>query len=206
MRGKTRCRKHGGKSLSGAEHPNFKGGTSSVALPPRLAERVERHLADPELTATLRDIALASARLDELLDQFGTGEAADAWGAAAAAHRDITASAEDATPEGRARLADALARLDAAITQAQHERGLWAEVFDVQAHRARLVQTELKREERLEQNVTARQALTLLGTVKALLFEFVADPEARAEIAVRLEKLVSKKDVVPRQLTAGKKT
>lgn len=221
MRERTRCRMHGGKSKRGAEHPNYKAGGTTMDLPPRIADRVAKHLSDPELTSTLRDISLTSARLDELLAQFETGEAGAAWTEAGRAEGALGAALADLDRQLAAPLAEqsledlqkslletvakahqARQQLAAAVREGDHERALWSEVFDAQKHRAKLVETELKREERLEQTITAKQALLLIDRMKRVLLEVVTDPELRLYAARQLDALVNRPE--PKQLRKGK--
>lgn len=70
-----RCRMHGGKSLKGAEHPNFKSGNYSIYrehISDKLKEKVAAFQdADPlDLT---HELALTRALLAEFLSRFVTG-------------------------------------------------------------------------------------------------------------------------------------
>jgi len=75
-----RCRMHGGKSLKGAEHPNFKTGARSIYrdfLPDSIKSKVEAfENADPlDLT---HELAITRGLLAEFLSRFVTGTNLDA--------------------------------------------------------------------------------------------------------------------------------
>lgn len=63
--GRTVCAMHGGHSLIGPAHPNYKSGRYSKLLPGGLAMNYEKGRRDPELLALRDEIALTNARLIE---------------------------------------------------------------------------------------------------------------------------------------------
>lgn len=78
--GTGRCKLHGGKSLKGYEHPNFKTGNSSLYhdyLPDKIKAKVEAfENADPlDLT---HELAVARGLLAEFLSRFVEGTYLDA--------------------------------------------------------------------------------------------------------------------------------
>jgi hypothetical protein len=63
-----RCRMHGGKSLRGMESPNLKHGRYSRYAPAgKLGERYTRHLADLDYLSLSHEMALITARIEELV-------------------------------------------------------------------------------------------------------------------------------------------
>jgi len=66
-RGRMKCRRHGGKTLRGAAHPNFKGAGRSKFMPAQLATRYEAAVADPQLGDLTTNIALREAFIRERL-------------------------------------------------------------------------------------------------------------------------------------------
>jgi hypothetical protein len=86
VRGRTRCRLHGGKSLQGIAHPNWKTGQHCTTLPmfsKVLAGRIRKHYEamrrHPDLLTLREEIALTSARLVDALEASLIGECPDAW-------------------------------------------------------------------------------------------------------------------------------
>ena len=71
-----RCKKHGGKSLKGIAHPNWKHGRNSlVSAPTALRDYYEKWLSDPQLIHHRHEAALMMGQLEDLLahnEQGGT--------------------------------------------------------------------------------------------------------------------------------------
>ena len=61
LRGRTRCKFHGGRARRGVEHPAWKTGAYSGVLPRHLAETYEAALADDQLLSLRQEIALLRA-------------------------------------------------------------------------------------------------------------------------------------------------
>src|SRR5204863_58364 len=66
-----RCKFHGGASLSGPAHPNWKGGRYSKYVPKDLLERYHQAARDPNLVAMHDEIALVDVRVSQLLEAVG---------------------------------------------------------------------------------------------------------------------------------------
>ena len=77
--GREVCHYHGGKSLRGIAHPGYKHGRYSKDLPMRMVARYSKALADPELLNLSAEIAIAEARIAELLGKVDAGEAGGLW-------------------------------------------------------------------------------------------------------------------------------
>ena len=67
-RGRTVCAMHGGKSLRGADHPNFKTGRYSKALPHRLLRNYEKLRDDTALISMRDEVALLDLKLLERVE------------------------------------------------------------------------------------------------------------------------------------------
>jgi hypothetical protein len=71
IKGSTRCRLHGGKSLKSIAHPSFKTGKHSKFLPQQLRRDYDATLHDPELLSLRDAIALTEARVVDLVQRLG---------------------------------------------------------------------------------------------------------------------------------------
>ena len=69
VKGRERCRMHGGTQVRGLARHNTVTGRYSKHLPTRLAERYEAALSDPDLLALRDEIALTDADIARLLAQ-----------------------------------------------------------------------------------------------------------------------------------------
>jgi len=65
-----KCRMHGGKSLSGVAHPNYKGAGRSRVVPARWADAYTGAIDDPDLLSLRHDIASVDAQIDELVGRL----------------------------------------------------------------------------------------------------------------------------------------
>ena len=75
--GRNRCRMHGGASLRGSNHPNFKHGRRSKAPPRHLLRIYEETCSDANLLELRSEIALGDARVSDLLEQLGEEQGLD---------------------------------------------------------------------------------------------------------------------------------
>ena len=79
MAGRSVCYNHGGASPVGAASPQFKNGRYSKFLPERLRDRYQEAQRDPEILVLRDEVALADARLADLLTRVDAGESGALW-------------------------------------------------------------------------------------------------------------------------------
>jgi hypothetical protein len=81
LAGKTRCRLHGGCSLAGMAHPNFKHGQRSKYLKalPRDLQAAYKQLQGKALVGLEEELGLITLRIHELLGQLGQGDDERVW-------------------------------------------------------------------------------------------------------------------------------
>ena len=72
-KGRTRCRYHGGASLSGIASPTFKHGRYSKVLPTGLRKKFEEAGKDPMLLSHEPELKLLDVKLSELIGELETG-------------------------------------------------------------------------------------------------------------------------------------
>src|SRR5262249_56407268 len=65
-----KCRIHGGLSLRGVAHPQYKNGAHSKYLPKSLRQDYLRAVRDPELLSLLNQLALLASRHMELTKEL----------------------------------------------------------------------------------------------------------------------------------------
>lgn len=186
LRGRPRCKLHGGRSLIGAEQPRFKTGRYSKHLPARLAGRYLEALEDPELLSTRAEIALVEARLAELLGRLTTGESGAAWRAAADA---LTLLEVALAGDGKG-VSGALAHLRTIIAAGVGEAATWRELYAVLDQRTRLAESERRRLVEAHQVITVERALLLVSALSEVVRRHVTDRNVRNRIASDLQRLV----------------
>jgi hypothetical protein len=199
LRGKTRCAKCGGKSLSGMAHPNWKDGAYSVVLKGlRLGDHYLAARQNPALTSHGEQIALVDAKIVELLEQMGVGEGPVAWAKALTAADAVMASlhavhAAMSLPSGTKdrgqTIAEALKRheqvcldnRDVALKGAS-ENETWAHVTQNIYLRKKLSDSEVKRRKSESETMQRGQALAFMGAMLESVKRHVLDAKAKAAL------------------------
>jgi hypothetical protein len=178
--GSSKCRMHGGASLVGIAHPNFKTGRYSKHLPTRLAARYGEALADPQLLELRDEIALVGTRQSELLSHLDSGMALQRWKDAQAAYSEAR---EAITRRDSAGLQIALLALGEALDAGAGDYAVWQEITEMTEARRKLVESEHKRLVAMQQMITSEQAMTLLAVITDTIKRHVHDPAALAAIS-----------------------
>ena len=70
LRGRIRCRLHGGATPQGIASPHYRGKGYSQAVPKHLKDIYEARFNDPELLSLHKEIALCETRIEDLLTQI----------------------------------------------------------------------------------------------------------------------------------------
>ena len=70
VRGRTRCRSHGGATPQGVASPHYRGKGYSQAVPKYLKDIYEARFNDPDLLSLHKEIALCDTRIEDLLTQI----------------------------------------------------------------------------------------------------------------------------------------
>ena len=161
-----RCYLHGGATPSGIASPQFKDGRYSKVLPPRLKERYEAALKDPQLLAQRPEIGLLDARLADLLARVDTGESGAIWQGLMAQRMELIAAQRAADVKGQAAAMRAIIDL---IAQGHADYQAWADVHTVVEQRRRLAESERRRLVEAQQMITTEQAWLLIqGIIESL--------------------------------------
>lgn len=162
VNGKTKCRLHGGKSLSGPAAGGYKTGKYSKVLPVRLLARYEEARTNPRLLSLADDIAAAEARLADLFQRVDSGESGALWQSlqgtldafnAALARNDLPAM------QGH------LATIRSAVAQGCEDSTGWTEIQELWKTRCLLTQTETKTLIAMQQMISTEQLMVYLGVV-----------------------------------------
>jgi hypothetical protein len=169
--GNGRCRTHGGATPApGPTHPNYKHGRYSKAFPPRLRDRFNAALNDPDLLSSREAAAVLSTRLVELIAKLDSGEndhllerIAEAW----ADFKDAKVRARNAgdDDEVRAKARDdaqaATKELDRLISAGGNDMICWQEIRAVTKEFSSVSSAEHKRLVDLNQMLSIDQVMVL---------------------------------------------
>jgi hypothetical protein len=194
VRGRTRCRLHGGKTLVGPASPHFRTGRYSAYLPERLRARYEQAEGDAELLNLRGEIALIDARLVDLLSRVDTGESGQLWADLRRAHQEFKVAKRG---EDVARMHTALARMEHLIDSAVQDHVAWAEIGALIEQRRKLTESEAKRLVTLQQMLTAAEAMAIVHRLVDIVTRHVPDRQALSAIVVELQALAGQPQGVP---------
>lgn len=183
-----RCYVHGGKTPRGPASPHFRTGRYSKYLPKGLMDLYETARQDTELVVLRDEIALMDARIADLLMQLSAATSADVWEEAARCHQDLSVALQAKNLESARDLAG---RLGALLQGKENVGALWAEIARAVEARRRLVETEQQRLVRLNQMITAEQAMLFVAAVINLVRQHVTDRQALQAISDGLRALVA---------------
>lgn len=174
-----RCRRHGGKSLSGIAHPNYQGKGKSKYLPERMRGTYEAALDDPELLVLRNDIAIIDARLYDLLQRVDTGESGKLWRDAQTAYFDLL---EAMRAQDVKLINSAISKMGRCLDSGVDDYTAWDEVTKAIQQRKGLAESERKRLIEARQMISVEQAMMLLASLLNTIKEHVKDTTALTAI------------------------
>ena len=153
MKGKICCRKHGGKSPSGAESDTAKHLRYSKA-PKRMQEGIAVALEDEKLLELRQEAALLQERANDLLSRVDSGESGHLWGATKKTWdkylKALRREDEDDVAEFRQ-------YLNQLITMGDDDYSAWDDVYKVLDQKRRISESERKRMHDMELMIAANQ-------------------------------------------------
>ncbi len=178
-----RCRMHGGTQVRGPEHHSYTHGRYSKALPSNLAESFQTFMADENRTEAAAEIAIVSTRVNTLLgtlQEGGTGTSREF-----STMLDKFEAAMKAGDAAEFRLAMTSGR-ELVETGLATER-TWEAVLRAVEQRRKLVDTELRREQRAYETVTAAELAAFVAQVVDIVTRHVDDPKALNAITMEFD-------------------
>lgn len=185
--GTTKCRMHGGKSLKGMAHPNYKTGKFSKHLPTRLLAQYHASLSDNRALSLREDIAVTDARITELVGRIDTQESGSAWQHV----RDGLADLRTGLRVQDSQLtASGLRQIQEAVNAGQSDYNTWQELHATIDQRRKLVESERKLMVELQQMMTIEDANLLIDTVVQSIRRNVTDVSALRAIQADISTLL----------------
>jgi len=177
--GSTKCRYHGGLTPRGKASPHYKNGKRSKYHPANFTEEYERALGHPELMSLRADIALVDVRIQHLLDDLSANR--DAYNpnmlrAQISQFQDAYQS-RDAT-----RLASLLRQIDDGLETFVASQAGWEELFEAQAHKAKLLEAERRREVDMGAMLSMNQMLMVADRFLEMINTLVTSAEDRKRL------------------------
>jgi hypothetical protein len=131
---------------------------------------------------------MLDARAGELLGRLDVGDISHTW----IGLRDAFQLFQSALKSGNAaQTASSLAEMDIFIRRGYTDYALWSEIINVWDARRKLVETEQKRLERMQQMVTAEQATALINALLLAVRDNVKDRNILSRIQTAFVRLAS---------------
>lgn len=180
INGTTKCARHGGKSLKGIAHPNFKHGKFVKYIPPRLRERFDESMKDQDLLEMRSSIALTDARVEDLLSRVDTGEAGKLWASAITVYNAMMAAVAG---EEERKFQEKIRELGQILNQGSSDFAAWGEVFGLIEQRRRLVESEQKRLIAANSMIPVDQAMVLVSALLDIIKRNVEDQKTLSIIS-----------------------
>lgn len=182
MIGKTKCYIHGGKSLRGIAHPNYRANGHYLGkdLPTRLAQHFEAQLKDPDLLSQRQSIALVGAFIAEMIPKLKTGESAtlieelrrlradfvkESQEAALARQQGDKGKAQRHAVRAQSIMSEMMKLIDHGAEQGQIMREIGEQIDRYKS----LKEAEAKRLINMQQVITADRANLMLGAVISIM-------------------------------------
>ena len=171
VRGRERCRMHGGTVRRGIASTHYKSGDRSpYAVPGHLVAMYAGATADRSLRSLRQDIALNRALRDEVLEKMEHGAIA-AFGEAQAALMDYDRACTKGDASAKS---EALSRLRVAIEVGIGYDGLVGQLLTIQEAGRRMRDTEARTLKISCEVITAEEQMALLQSMVDLLAEIVS--------------------------------
>lgn len=194
LAGRTRCSRHGGRSHPGGPtHHLFKTGRFSKFLPKNLQGKYETMLADKELGSLRDELALISARMAEIMEGFGTGEAGCLWGELKELQKDFEKAEKEESHVG---MFVAAAKAFDLVGKGYAYWKQWGDLNDQIDRRARVAAAEWKRQADLQQVMTVEQVMTMAAAIIEILNTTVTDRVMLENASTKIRALIVKEDVI----------
>lgn len=183
-----RCMKHGGKTPSGANLPQFKHGRYSKHLPSRLLAEYQASQNDPDLLSLTPEINVVDTRLKELFTKLETGETGSKWADLSARILEL----EEAVLEGKEAVSlDILHEMRMIIADGSRDFDIWRNIGKNLHDRRIMVESERKRTLEQSQMISAQQVLILIGLIEQTIKKYVSDMKILNSISLEIGQLIS---------------
>jgi hypothetical protein len=182
--GRNVCYIHGGATPQGPAASRFKHGRYSKALPQGLRKSFEEYLASPDPLSLLENVAVADARVVELLSRL---EHAD-WPKV----KKVWETTKEAASKGDlAGVTAGMAELDVVFQANAKNDDVWEQIQQVQEHKGELAAREWKRRVDMKQVISVEQLLLLVSAITSVIIEGVTLREDRLRVLRGIERLLS---------------
>ncbi len=159
IKGKRRCRLHGGKSLGGIAAGSFKHGRYSKYLPKDLRKIYEQTKYDPQLLSHEPDLRLMDTRLQGLIQNLDNTASLEAFSSAQVEWGKLEQAKDSGDLEEMGRL---MLKLRDLMRATAPSGPIWDEICHVTEQRRRLLESETRRIRENSNSMGSEQILALI--------------------------------------------
>lgn len=160
------------------------------SIPPNLLAKFLDAMSDPNKLSLESELAVVTARVDELLQRVDQRQSRHAWSQVIAARDVISGGMRSGDPaEFTKSVTTALSMINKAVSDSDYK--VWDELFNAITYRKSLAESERRRQVEERQAVTVDEMVILMGQVQSIIISMIKDDGLRLEIAQRLMLLVN---------------
>jgi len=189
VKGRSRCRYHGGKTPRGIDSPHFKHGmrVSKRILPDGFYQRTfEQVFEDPKLLTLRRDIATLEVRIAELRNELKDGGVAPkAMNQLNETYRNMLKARKENQP-----IDEHLQKMGVLLLQLQQNSQTWESIAIWIERKALLIEKERKHLLSTCQMMSLEQVLVLTRQMVTILHEEIPDRTVSRRINDRIRALL----------------
>lgn len=211
LKGRTRCKLHGGATPRGPESPHFKDGTRSLLYQDMLGGLLRQgYLAlanDEGLVSVQEQIRLWTAREHLLVKRIsdGLGESASAWRQAQEAMKRVEAGmrtpADEAETKAVSEVRSALGELQAILLRGAAAEAAWSELEACSNTLRKLKEAERRKRDSEHAKLSVDHVLHLAGVLTQLALHCITEAERRQYFMETVRRIARGEDV--RQIAPG---
>ena len=166
IKGKRRCRLHGGRSLAGVAHGSFKHGRYSRYLPKDLRKQYEQSKHDPQLLSHEPDLRLMDLRLQGLIKNLDNTASLEAFSRAQVEWEKLEQAQDRGDLEEMGRV---MLKLRPLMRLTVPAGPIWEEIREVIEQRRKLLESESRRIQQSSNSMSGEQILALIEYIVDVL-------------------------------------
>jgi len=172
LKGRTRCKFHGGRVPTGQGNGAFRHGRYSRELPIRLQPVYAKAITDPTILALIDEIGVLNARLVDLFRKVDTGESSHLWRLLHESWQTFTtARSQGDTPA----MAAALQAHEQTLNRGMADTAAWRDIQLTIEQIRKLVETEHKQRVARRQLMAVERVLLLLTQVEDIVMRHIRE-------------------------------
>lgn len=179
-KGKTNCKLHNAHAKVGVQNHKFIHGRYSKVLPERLAHRLHT-IQNDNFTLTephnlTPEIHIVLLRLTQLTEKLNENDSTAAWQHTETAFNEIKLALKNGDAN---KLKAALNEMETTIKKTRTEQKTWHEIFNVQKHYQKLVESERRRLVETKTMLSVDEAVLMFSLVLDAINRRIIDGEQK---------------------------